>query len=123
MEGFEARPSVGRTSRDNMSVAHVEGLGNEIKTVDVPLNNGLTVRLTEKPGYTWAIEPTAAKRLGLREANFEPGDGKAATREFFFTPRNPGSFEIEFFLAKAFNPTQVSKSCKLAVNVKSQSHV
>ena len=73
--------------------------------VDVKLNHGLTVRLPEQPGFTWAIEPTMAKRVGLREANFEPGAGGGpATREFFFTPRNPGAFEMEFFLAKAFSP-------------------
>ena len=27
------------------------------------------------------------------------------TREFFFTPRTPGSSEVEFFLAKAFSAT------------------
>ncbi|MHB8877543.1 MAG: protease inhibitor I42 family protein, partial [Myxococcaceae bacterium] len=82
------------------------------------VNNGLAVRLQERAGYTWAIEPTVAKRIGLREANFEPVSGGPATREFFFTPRTPGVFDVEFFLAKAFMPSQVSKSLKLTVNVK-----
>ncbi len=122
VEGWELRQSEMRlASRDNMKVTHVEGLENEMKTVEVGLNQGLTVRLTEEAGYTWAIEPTSAKRVGLREANFEPGRGEVGpTREFFFTPRNPGTFEVEFFLAKVFNPGQVSRSCKLQVNVKSQ---
>jgi hypothetical protein len=59
-----------------------------------------------------------AKRVGLREANFEPGPDGQATREFFFVPRNPGATEIEFFLAKAFNPGQVERSFKLNVTVK-----
>ncbi len=122
VEQWELRPSEMRSvSRDNMKVTHVEGLTEETKSVEVGLNNGLTVRLTEEAGFTWAVEPTSAKRIGLREANFEPGRGEVApTREFFFTPRNPGSFEVEFFLAKVFNPAQVSKSLKLHVNVKSQ---
>jgi hypothetical protein len=120
LEGWELRPSEARsTSRDNMKVTHVEGLSGDQKAVDVALNSGLTVRLTERAGYTWAIEPTTAKRVGLREANFEPSSSGAATREFFFTPRNPGTFEVEFFLAKVFNPAQVAKTCKLVVNVKS----
>jgi hypothetical protein len=56
--------------------------------------------------------------MGLREANYEPPDGGPASREFFFTPRNPGAFEIDFFLAKAFNPSQVSKTFKLGVVVR-----
>ena len=75
-------------------------------------------RLPEQPGFTWAIEPTAAKRVGLREANFEPVSDGPATREFFFTPRNPGTFDVEFFLAKAFAPAQVAKTYKLMVTVK-----
>lgn len=123
LEAFEVRPTEGRaTSRTGMQVAHVEGLGNEPKTVDVWLNSGLTVRLSERAGYTWAVEPTTAKRMGLREANFEPS-GNGHTREFFFTPRNPGTFEVEFFLAKVFNPAQVTRSCKLVVNVKTPSAV
>jgi hypothetical protein len=86
--------------------------------VDVKLNNGLTVRLQEQPGYTWAIEPTVAKRVGLREARFEAGEGGTATREFFFTPRSPGASEMEFFLAKAFTPGVVERSFKINVTVK-----
>jgi hypothetical protein len=106
VENFEPRPPEARVSR-------------EVPTsVDVKLNNGLTVRLQEQPGYTWAIEPTAAKRVGLREARFEPGEGNAGTREFFFTPRNPGTSEVEFFLAKAFTPGVVERSFKITVTVK-----
>lgn len=119
LESFEVRPSDARAiSRDNMSVTQVDALGNEPQSVDVVLNQGLTVRLTEKPGFTWAIEPTTAKRVGLREANFEPASSGPATREFFFTPRNPGTFDVDFFLAKAFNPSQVAKTCRLTVNVR-----
>ncbi|MCP3100854.1 protease inhibitor I42 family protein [Myxococcus sp. K15C18031901] len=117
-ENVEPRPSETRTvSRDEMELVHIEG---EVQTsVDVKLNHGLTVRLPEQPGFTWAIEPTVAKRVGLREANFEPGpNGGPATREFFFTPRNPGTFEVEFFLAKALTPGLVDRSFKINVTVK-----
>ncbi|WP_223646132.1 protease inhibitor I42 family protein [Corallococcus sp. EGB] len=117
-ETVEPRPSEARSvSRDEMELVHIEG---EVPTsVDVKLNHGLTVRLQEQPGSTWAIEPTLAKRVGLREANFEPGAASGpATREFFFTPRNPGNFEVEFFLAKAFTPGVVERSFKINVTVK-----
>jgi hypothetical protein len=117
-ETVEPRPSEARAvSRDEMELVHIEG---EVPTsVDVKLNHGLTVRLPEQPGFTWAIEPTVAKRVGLREANFEPGpNGGPATREFFFTPRNPGTFEVEFFLAKALSPGLVDRSFKINVTVK-----
>lgn len=121
LESFEVRPAETRAiSREGLNVVHVEGIAADQPPVDVMLNGGLSVRLTERAGYTWAIEPTAAKRLGLREANFEPSNTGPATREFFFTPRNPGTFEVEFFLAKVFNPSQVAKTCKLTVNVRSQ---
>ena len=117
-ENIEPRPAETRAvSRDEMELVHIEG---EVPTsVDVRLNHGLTVRLPEHPGFTWAIEPTVAKRVGLREANFEPApeDGPG-TREFFFTPRNPGSFEMEFFLAKALSPGLVDRSFKINVTVK-----
>ncbi|NOJ79749.1 protease inhibitor I42 family protein [Myxococcus xanthus] len=117
-ENVELRPSEARAvSRDEMELVHIEG---EVPTsVDVRLNHGLTVRLPEHPGFTWAIEPTVAKRVGLREANFEPApeDGPG-TREFFFTPRNPGAFEVEFFLAKALSPGLVDRSFKINVTVK-----
>ena len=120
-ENCEPRANTQRISRSELQVVTVPDLTRRGATamVEVKLNHGLAVSLPEKPGYTWAVEPTIAKRIGLREANFEPspGDG-AGTREFFFTPRNPGSLEVEFFLAKAFNPSQVLKSCKLTVSVK-----
>ncbi|WP_224242572.1 protease inhibitor I42 family protein [Hyalangium gracile] len=117
VENFEPRPPEARVSREDMEIVHVEG---EVPTsVEVKLNHGLTVRLQEQPGYTWAIEPTAAKRVGLREARYEPDEGgSAGTREFFFTPRNPGTSEMEFFLAKAFTPGVVERSFKINVTVK-----
>ena len=118
LESFEVRPQEVRISRENMQVTHVEALGNEPQAVEVVMNQGLSVRLPERAGYIWAIEPTTAKRVGLREANFEPAASGPATREFFFTPRNPGVFDVDFFLAKAFSPSQVAKTCRLTVNVK-----
>ncbi|HEX5750329.1 MAG TPA: protease inhibitor I42 family protein [Archangium sp.] len=117
VENVEPRPSdIRPISREGLDSVHVEG--EQSTSVDVRLNHAFTVRLQEQPGFTWAIEPTAAKRVGLREANFEPGSDGPATREFFFTPRNPGTSDVEFFLAKAFNPGQVERSFKLTVNVK-----
>ncbi|QRN93465.1 protease inhibitor I42 family protein [Archangium violaceum] len=117
VENVEPRPSEARPiSREGMEIVQVEG--EQPANIDAKLNHAITVRLQEQPGFTWAIEPTAAKRVGLREANFEPGTDGSATREFFFTPRNPGTSEVEFFLAKAFNPGQVERSFKLTVNVK-----
>jgi hypothetical protein len=117
VENVEPRPSEARlTSREGLESVNVEG--EQPASIEVKLNHAFTVRLQEQPGFTWAIEPTAAKRLGLREANFEPGPEGTATRELFFTPRNPGASEVEFFLAKAFNPGQVERSFKLTVTVK-----
>ncbi len=118
VESFEPRPLDHRAfSRDNLEIVQVEGTHVD-SAVEAKLNQGLTVRLPERAGYTWAIEPTVAKRMGLREANYEPSANGPPTREFFFTPRNPGTFEVDFFLAKAFSPAQVSKTFKLGVVVK-----
>ena len=118
VEMFELRPAEFKTvSRQSIELTHVEGDGDEV-TAEVKLNHGLTVRLPETAGFTWAIEPTVAKRVGLREANLEMSGGTPSTREFFFTPRNPGNFDVEFFLAKVFAPAQVSRSYKLNVTVK-----
>ncbi len=116
VEHFEARAPEIRVARDNLEMTELEGSGDRGET-EVRLNQGLTVRLPEKAGFMWAIEPTAAKRVGLREAHFEL-EGAAPSREFFFTPRNPGAFDVDFFLAKAFNPAQVSKSYRLTLTVK-----
>lgn len=105
-------------SRDGLEIVNVDNIGTDKPNVDVKLNHGLTVRLPERAGYTWAIEPTSAKRVGLREANYEAEGNGPGTREFFFTPRNPGTFELEFFLAKALAPTQVTKTATMTVNVK-----
>jgi hypothetical protein len=125
VENFEPRPTEFKAvSRELLEVVEVEvqdleGIDKEPTPTEVRLNHGLSVTLPERPGHTWAIEPTVAKRVGLREANFLPGhQGNVATREFFFTPRNPGTFEVEFFLAKAFTPAQVATTFKLQVTVK-----
>lgn len=119
VENFELRPAEFRAvDRDQMDVVHVNNSENAPDLIEVKLNHGLTVNLEEKVGFTWAIEPTTAKRVGLREALFHPSNAGPANREFFFTPRNPGSFEVEFFLAKAFTPAQVARSFKLNLLVK-----
>ena len=86
--------------------------------LEIRIGQALTVPLPERAGYTWAIEPTIAKRVGLREANFIAAASGAGTREFFFTPRNPGQYEVEFFLAKVFTPAQVTKTQRLTVAVR-----
>jgi hypothetical protein len=119
VENVEPRPAEYKAvSREGMEVAQVDGAHPPATPVDAKLNHGLSIRFPERAGHTWAIEPTMAKRLSLREANFEPAKEGAPWREFFFTPRNPGTYEVEFFLAKAFTPAQVARSIKLAVNVK-----
>jgi len=119
VESVEPRPTEYKAvSRQGMEVIQVDGTHPPDGPVDARLNHGLSVRLPERAGHTWAIEPTTAKRLSLREANFEPVKDGQPSREFFFTPRNPGAFELEFFLAKAFTPAQVARSVKLVVNVK-----
>ena len=106
-------------SRDSIEVVTVEGgTTSAVRDCVVKLNNGLAVRLAEKQGWVWAIEPQTAKRVSLREVASEHGAGRAL-REFFFTPRNPGVHDVEFFLGKALNPLQVSRTFKLIVNVKS----
>jgi hypothetical protein len=118
VETFEPRPSEHRgLSRESLEIVHVEGTSTE-GVIETRINQGLTVRLPERAGYIWAIEPTMAKRVGLREANYQASENGPGTREFFFTPRNTGIFEIEFFLAKAFSPSQVSKTFKLSLAVK-----
>lgn len=118
VESCEPRGSEFRAvSRDALDVAEVENITNHGASVEVKQNHGLSVRLAERANHTWAIEPTTAKRLGLREANFEPS-GTGHSREFFFTPRNPGEYTVEFFLAKALAPAQVARSVTLNVLVK-----
>ena len=104
-------------TREAMSVVGIDGKGDGGQ-VELKVNDGLSVKLQERAGFIWAIEPTMAKRVSLRESNFHLHGGGPAVREFFFTPRNPGMHEIDFFLAKAFTPTQVTKTFKLAVHVK-----
>ena len=118
VETCEPRPlEVRPVMRDGMDLKSIDARGDH-GAIEVKLNSGMSVRLQERAGYTWAVEPTLAKRVSLREANFELKSGAQATREFFFTPRNPGIHEVDFFLAKAFNPTQVHKTYKLTVTVK-----
>jgi hypothetical protein len=118
VENAEPRPTeLPPVARDNLEVIKLEGMSAADSQATVKVNHGLSVRLPERVGFTWAIEPMTAKRLSLREANFDPKGGTVGTREFFFTPRIPGTHEIEFFLAKAFNPLQVQKTHKITVNV------
>jgi len=118
VEVVELRPHELRSvSRDNLDVLEVDG--NHVNSpLEVRMNSGLSVTLPERSGHMWAIEPTTAKRVGLREAIFHPAQSGPGVREFFFTPRNPGVFDVDFFLAKAFAPAQVHKTVRVTVSVK-----
>ncbi len=124
VENAELRaPDFPPVARDSIQVVSVEASGTGAqKEIDVKVNNGLTVTLTEKQGFVWSIEPQTAKRVSLREVHAKYPASGATTREFFFTPRNPGVQEIEFFLAKALNPMQVARSFKVIANVKAPEH-
>lgn len=114
----EARaPEYPPVARTGIDIVKVDGVSNQPKSIDVKLNHGLLVKLPEKQGYVWAIEPQTAKRVSLREVGVSH-EGGHPVREFFFTPRNPGPQEIDFFLAKVHNPMQTSKTFKVIANVK-----
>jgi hypothetical protein len=124
-ENCEPRaPEYPPVSRDTIEVVEVEASGQgATKEVEVKLNNGLTVKLSEKQGHVWAIEPQTAKRVSLREVGVEHQSSGSPMREFFFTPRNPGVQEIEFFLGKVHNPMQVARTFKVIANVKAPTEV
>jgi hypothetical protein len=119
-ENCEPRaPEYPPVARDSIEVVEVEASGQgATREVSVKLNNGLSVQLSEKQGHVWAIEPQTAKRVSLREVNVKHPSSGSPVREFFFTPRNPGMQEIEFFLGKVHNPMQVARTFKVIANVK-----
>lgn len=119
-ENCEPRaPEYPPVARDSIEVIEVEASGQgAAREVNVKLNNGLSVMLSEKQGHVWAIEPKTAKMVSLREVNVEHPSSGSPVREFFFTPRNPGVQEIEFFLGKVHNPMQVARTFKVVANVK-----
>jgi hypothetical protein len=121
VENAEPRaPDYPPVSREALEVVEIEASGTGApKEALVKMNHGLSVRLTEKQGYVWAIEPQMAKRVSLRECNVQGGTGPMV-REFFFTPRNPGPVELEFFLGKLHNPMQVARTFKVLVDVRQQ---
>lgn len=112
-------PEFPPVARDTLEVVEVDvGPGSTgPRDVEVKVNNGLVVKLAEKQGHVWAIEPQTAKRVSLREVNLQPGNN-GAVREFFFTPRNGGVHDLEFFLGKLHNPMQPVRQFKVVVNVK-----
>jgi hypothetical protein len=118
-ESAEPRaPDYPPVSRELLEVTSIEASGTgAAKEVHVKLNQGLSVKLTEKQGSVWSIEPQLAKRASLRECNVSANGGQMV-REFFFTPRNPGGLEVEFFLGKLHNPMQVSRTFKVVIHVK-----
>ena len=119
VEGAEVRPGDARSmSREALEVLELEGVPDEGTPLEIRIGQGLAVRIPERAGYTWAVEPTVAKRIGLREANFIAASSGPGTREFFFTPRNPGQYDVDFFLAKVFAPAQVAKTQRLTVAVR-----
>lgn len=120
-ESCEPRaPEYPPVARETIEVIEVEASGQgQAREATVKLNHGLTVKLPEKQGHVWAIEPQTAKRVSLREVNVNHPSSGSPVREFFFTPRNPGMQEIEFFLGKVHNPMQVARTFKVIANVKS----
>jgi hypothetical protein len=108
-------PEYPPVARESLELTTIEGASSAPKTASLKVNHGLVVKLPERQGYVWAIEPSVAKRLSLREVNLDPN---GPVREFFFTPRNPGVLDVDFFLAKTHNPMQVSKQFRLTVDVK-----
>ena len=119
VEGAELRPADARSmARDALEVLELEGVPGEGAPLEVRIGQALAVRIPERAGYTWAVEPTVAKRIGLREANFIASASGPGTREFFFTPRNPGQYDVDVFLAKVFAPAQVAKTQRLTVAVR-----
>lgn len=118
VENAEPRaPDYPPVARETLAVVHFESSGiGAPKQVAVAVNQGLSVKLTERNDHAWAIEPQVAKRLGLRECNLV-GSGSNLWREFFFTPRTVGVLEVEFFLGKLRNPMQVARTFKVVVNV------
>lgn len=120
-ENCEPRaPEFPPVARESIEVVEVEASGTgAARETEVKLNNGLSVKLSEKQGHVWAVEPQTAKRVSLREVNVEHPSSGSPVREFFFTPRNPGVQEIEFFLGKVHNPMQVARTFKVIATVKS----
>ncbi|MDP3157888.1 MAG: protease inhibitor I42 family protein [Archangium sp.] len=113
-------PEYPPVARETIEVVEVEASGTgQAREANVKLNHGLTVKLPEKQGHVWAIEPQTAKRVSLREVNVNHPNSGSPVREFFFTPRNPGMQEIEFFLGKVHNPMQVARTFKVIAHVKS----
>jgi hypothetical protein len=108
-------PEYPPVARESLELTTIEGASSAPKTASLKVNHGLVVKLQERQGSVWAIEPSIAKRLSLREVNLDPN---GPVREFFFTPRNPGVLDVDFFLAKTHNPMQVSKQFRLTVDVK-----
>ncbi len=117
-------PEYPPVARDTIEMVEIEASGTgAAREVNVKLNNGLSVKLSEKQGHVWAIEPQTAKRVSLREVNVSHPNSGSPVREFFFTPRNPGVQEIEFFLGKVHNPMQVARTFKVIANVKAPTEV
>lgn len=119
-ENCEPRaPEFPPVARETIDVVELEASGTGAsREVEVKLNHGLAVKLSEKQGHVWAVEPQTAKRVSLREVNVQHQNSGSPMREFFFTPRNPGVQEIEFFLGKVHNPMQVARTFKVVANVK-----
>jgi hypothetical protein len=117
-------PVVMPIPRQSLSIVAVEvGPSTQEKKAELTANQGLSVKLTEKQGFVWVMNQQQAKLASLREVNLAHSSTGPAVREFFFTPRNAGTQELHFFLAKVFSPMQVTRTFKLVVNVKAGAEV
>jgi hypothetical protein len=109
-------PPVSRSALEMTQIEVAPGTSSP-KGLEVKVNTGLIVKLSEKQGHVWAIEPQLAKRVSLREVTLHTASG-SAVREFFFTPRNPGTHEVDFFLGRLHNPMNAPRTFKLVLHVK-----
>ena len=63
VESAEVRPADVRSmSRDALEVLELEGVPDAGVPLDIRIGQALAVRIPERAGYTWAVEPTVAKR-------------------------------------------------------------
>ncbi|HEY1419064.1 MAG TPA: transcriptional regulator, partial [Myxococcaceae bacterium] len=59
VEGAEVRPGDARSmSREALEVLELDGVPDEGTPLDIRIGQGLAVRIPERAGYTWAVEPT-----------------------------------------------------------------
>jgi len=117
-ESHELRaPTLRALSREGLDVYTIAP--TEASSVVLEGRQALLVCLEEVPRYVWTVDIAVAKRLGLREVVSRPKSeqGIEVQKEFFFLPRMPGIFELDFFLSKIVSPQQFDRSFRLHVTI------